>query len=84
MKIRDSGTRSMHVKDLEAAVTIALKATKKAVATLETAAKTIAEADHVITLRRELDRGTEMEAMAARIVQLESEVAKNYAASAKG
>jgi len=66
----------MHVKDLEAAVEIGLKAARKAVASLETAAGTIAEGDHLVTLRRELDRGTEMESMAERIIQLEAEVVK--------
>ena len=76
---RDLEELSVHLKDLEAALTSSLESAREAVATLETAAITIAEADHVVTIRKQLERGNELVAMAERIKQLEAEIALQYA-----
>jgi len=66
----------MHLKDIEAAVVNAHKATTKAVAVLCELANTISEADHRISVEKELAKGNAIVAMAEKVEALEGELAK--------
>lgn len=66
----------MHLKDIEAAVSKAHKLSAMATASLAEVLNTIAEPDHQITVRKQLEGGTELVSMATRIDELEIENAK--------
>jgi len=65
----------MHLKDIEAAVQKASKLSHAASACLVEVLKTIAEPDHAVTVRKQLEAGTELVAMANHIEKLEIELA---------
>lgn len=65
----------MHLKDFEAQVQKATKAAESAVTRLHELQTTIAQADHQISIVKELEKGTAIKNMAIRIEQLENEAA---------
>lgn len=66
----------MHLKDLEAGVVKGLTLAKNAVTALQTVRDAIGEADHQVTIVKELEKGTAIQAMAERIEDLEDELHK--------
>lgn len=55
----------MHLKDIEAAISDAVKSARKALTVLERVQDTLAEADQQVTLCVQLDQANELEAILA-------------------
>lgn len=66
----------MHLKDIEAAVSDAVKAARKALTVLEEVQDTLAEADHQVTLCKQLDEAGELQAILATAADKPTKAAK--------
>jgi len=73
----------MHLKDFQAGIKICHKAIAKALAEVKRLEDTLGEADHQISIVKELEKGTAIKGMALRIQELEADAAIAYAAKAK-
>lgn len=69
----------MHLKDIEAAITIASGCVRDAMAKLEEVSATIAEEDHKISVVKELEKGNALNHMQEEIRTLKAELAVRYA-----
>lgn len=66
----------MHLKDLQAAVVRAHGFASRSAAALSEVLETIDEADHQISIVKELEKGTAIQAMADQIEELRDQLAK--------
>lgn len=63
----------MHLKDIEAAVQRSTELSRASWACVAELLNTLSQPDHAITLRKQLEGGTELVSMAQRIEELEIE-----------
>lgn len=64
----------MHLEDIEAAITIAHGSVRDALAKLAEVKGTIAEEDHKISVRKQLEKNNQVQRMAERIEELEAQL----------